>query len=82
MQEELKKRVLEEADYIVVYHTTIKKTAEHFGVAISTVHADLTQRLPELDKKLSQKVRKVLDYNASQRSSRGGRATKEKKKGS
>jgi len=82
MQEEIKKRVLEEADYIVVYHTTIEKTAEHFGVSVSTVHNDLTQRLPELDKKLSQKVRKVLDYNTSQRSVRGGRATKEKKKGS
>jgi len=80
MQEELKNRVLEEADYIVVYHTTLEKTAEHFGVSISTVHRDITERLPQLNKGLSQKVRRVLNYNISQRSTRGGRATSKKKK--
>ena len=80
MQEELKNRVLAEADYIVVYHATIEKTAEHFGVSISTVHRDITERLPQLNKRLSQKVRRVLNYNISQRSTRGGRATREKKK--
>ena len=80
MQEELKNRVINEANYIVVYHTTIEKTAEHFGVSVSTVHYDVTQRLPKLDKGLSQKVRRVLNYNISQRSTRGGRATRDKKK--
>ena len=80
MQEEMKNRVLAEADYIVVYHTTIEKTAEHFGVSISTVHRDITERLPQLNKGLSQKVRRVLKYNISQRSTRGGRATSRKKK--
>lgn len=82
MQEELKNRVLAEADYIVVYHATLEKTAEHFGVSISTVHRDITERLPQLSKRLSQKVRRVLNYNISQRSTRGGRATREKKKDS
>lgn len=80
MQEEIKNRVLKEADYIVVYHTTIEKTAEHFGVGVSTVHTDLTVRLPKIDKKLYNKVREVLDYNISHRSSRGGRATSKKRK--
>jgi len=80
MQEELKNRVLEEADYIVVYHTTIEKTAEHFGVSISTVHRDITERLPQISKGVSQKVRRVLNYNISQRSTRGGRAASKKKK--
>ena len=80
MQEELKNRVLEEAAYIVVYHTTIEKTAKHFKQSKTTVYADLTVRLKDIDKQLYEKVRDVLDYNASQRSSRGGRATAEKKK--
>ena len=80
MTEEMKNRVLAEADYIVVYHTTIEKTAEYFGISASTVHRDLTQRLPEISKKEYNKVRNVLNYNISQRSTRGGRATSKKKK--
>jgi len=80
MQKELEKRVLDEADYIVVYHTTIEKTAEHFGVSTATVHNDLTEKLPKISKQTYNKVRKVLDYNTSQRSTRGGRAASKKKK--
>lgn len=80
MNQAIRDRVYQEADYIIVYHTTIEKTAEHFGVSTSTVHYDVTQRLPELSKGLAQKVRRVLNYNIAQRSIRGGRATSEKKK--
>lgn len=80
MTEELEKRVLEEADYIVVYHTTIAKTAKYFKRAQTSVYEDLTVRLKDIDKQLYEKVREVLNYNASQRSARGGRATAAKKK--
>jgi len=81
----LKERVREErakeiGNYIVVYHSTIRQAAEKFGVSKSTVHKDVNLRLPKVDRKLYNKVRKVLDYNTSQRSIRGGIATMEKYK--
>lgn len=79
MTQEMRNRILKEADYIIVYHTTIERTAKHFGISTSTVHYDVTKRLPEINKELSRKVRRVLNYNISQRSIRGGRATSEKK---
>lgn len=44
----------------------------------ATIHKDCTERLPEINRSLSESVRHVLDVNKSERHIRGGLATREK----
>jgi len=74
----IEQRVLDVADYILKTGSTVRHTAKIFGVSKSTIHVDMTKRLPILNLSKSKKVRKVLDFNLSQRSIRGGIATKNK----
>lgn len=46
----------------------------------STVHKDLTERLPEINPDLANEVKEILDYHKSIRHLRGGEATKLKYK--
>ena len=46
------------ANYIITTKGTVRKTAYVFGVSKSTVHYDLTKRLPYLDSSLYFQVRK------------------------
>lgn len=71
-------RVLEEAYYITKTGATVRATAEIFHVGKSTVHKDVTVRLRKIDFELYKAVRKVLDFNLSERHIRGGEATKQK----
>ena len=73
----LLKRVKDEAVYIAETGSTVRKTAEVFGVSKSTVHKVITERLPAFNEELSAKVRAVLDKNLSERHIRGGIATRE-----
>jgi putative DeoR family transcriptional regulator (stage III sporulation protein D) len=59
----IKQRILDEADYYVKNKSTLRETAEVFGVSKSTVHLDLTVRLRKLSKKRYQKVVKVIKKN-------------------
>lgn len=80
MQEYIQKRVLEICAYILETGATVRKAAEVFGVSKSTVHKDMTERLPSLNKELALKVKKVLEHNKSERHLRGGEATRRKYK--
>ena len=71
-------RVMREGEYIIETGFTVRATAAHFKISKSTVHKDVTERLMEIDKKLYEEVRLVLDKNLSERHIRGGLATKEK----
>lgn len=76
----LKERILAEAEYMIITQSTIRNTARRFRISKSTAHLDLTVRLYEIDKTLYKKVRRILDYNFSQRAIRGGEATRKKYK--
>jgi len=80
MQEHILKRVLELTYYVLENKATVRKTAQVFGVSKSTVHKDLTERLPALDKKLAREIKKILDQNKAERHIRGGEATRQKYK--
>ena len=80
MWEELEERVLCCAEYIVQTGCTVRASSAHFAVSKSTVHKDMTERLPYVDKVLYEEVRDVLDKNLRERHIRGGNATKRKKK--
>lgn len=60
---------------------TVRELGKRFGVSKSTVHKDLTERLPEIDLILAKKVRQVLDINKAERHLRGGDATRRKYRG-
>lgn len=69
---------MEIAKYIIDNNATVRQTAKQFGISKSTVHKDVTERLPEINHVLAKSARKVLDVNKSERHIRGGLATREK----
>lgn len=66
------------AVYMLETGSTVRKTAQKFGISKSTVHKYLTERLPHCNEALYESVRKLMDYNKAQRHLRGGMATREK----
>ena len=71
-------QVTEVSRYIVRTKSTVRDTAQVFGVSKSTVHKDVTERLPKVNRELASKVKRVLDQNKSERHLRGGEATRRK----
>lgn len=65
-------------EYIVKNKSTVRATAQVFGISKSTVHTDVAQRLARYDPQLYSQVKKVLEINKAERHIRGGLATKEK----
>lgn len=80
MEDTLKQRTCELAVYIIENRATVRSAAKHFGISKSTVHKDLSQRLPQYNKTLYQQARAILDLNKAQRHIRGGLATRAKYK--
>ena len=78
MSDEVIKRCVLEAEYIIKTGATIRKTAKMFAYSKSTIHKDVTERLYYIDKELYKKVKKVLEKNLAERHVRGGEATKQK----
>ncbi len=78
MKDYIELRVLEISNYIIDTKATVRKTAVKFGISKSTVHKDVTERLPQLDHGLAKQVRDVLEINKSERHIRGGMATRQK----
>ena len=74
----IEERAVDIANYIVERNATVRQAAKKFGVSKSTVHKDVSERLPLISPGLASEVRKVLDVNKAQRHIRGGLATKEK----
>lgn len=81
MPERIEKRACDLAVYLIETGATVRAAAQHFGISKSTVHKDLSTRLPEINKNLYQQVRQVLDLNKQERHIRGGLATRRKYKG-
>ncbi len=78
MADTIEQSACEVAVYIIETGATVRTAARHFGVSKSTVHKDLSQRLPKYNKTLYVQVRRVLDENKAQRHIRGGMATRKK----
>ncbi len=69
---------MEVSRYISRTRSTVRDTAKVFGVSKSTVHKDVTERLPKLNRDLAARVKKVLETNKAERHLRGGEATRRK----
>lgn len=78
MWEDISERAVRCAEYIVQTECTVRACSARFSVSKSTIHKDMTERLPHIDKILYEEVRAVLDKNLQERHIRGGNATKRK----
>ena len=67
-----------EAQYIIENNATVRQTGNHFGRSKSTIHHDMRVCLPHVNKSLATEVSQVLDVNRTERTMRGGLATKTK----
>lgn len=77
----MEQRARELALYLIENRTTVRAAAKKFGVSKSTVHKDLSERLPLYDRPLYLQVKAVMEENKAQRHIRGGLATRKKYKG-
>ena len=80
MPDTMEQRACQLAVYMIETGATVRTAARKFGISKSTVHKDLSQRLPRYNKLLYDQVRKVLDVNKQERHIRGGMATRQKYK--
>lgn len=78
MKDYIHKRVLDLSRFIVDKGATVRQAAGYFGVSKSTVHKDVTERLPGINKVLAKEVKRILETNKAERHIRGGEATKRK----
>lgn len=76
--ERIVERTLMVAEHIKCTHETIRETAQKFGCSKSTVHCDVSYRLPQIDEELYKETKKVLDKNFTEKHIRGGEATRRK----
>ena len=77
----MEKRAVKLAVYVIETGATVRAAAKKYGISKSTVHKDLTARLPKINEELYRQVRKVLDKNKQERHLRGGLATRKKYRG-
>ena len=67
--------------YLIENRTTVRAAAKKFGISKSTVHKDLSERLPVYNRTLYLQVKEILEENKAQSHIRGGLATRRKYKG-
>lgn len=77
----IEERAQQLAVYIVENQATVRAAAQKFGISKSTVHKDLSERLPLYNRSLYLQVKAVLEENKAQRHIRGGIATRKKYRG-
>ena len=81
MYTNIEQRACDLAVFIIENKATVRTAAKRFGISKSTVHKDLTERLPRLNPSLYKQVRQLLDINKAERHLRGGLATRRKYRG-
>ncbi|MBE6918256.1 MAG: sporulation transcriptional regulator SpoIIID [Ruminococcaceae bacterium] len=81
MNGNLEQRACDLALYIVENRATVRQAAKQFGVSKSTVHKDIAERLPFINRQLYLQAKEILEENKAQRHIRGGLATRKKYKG-
>ena len=77
----MEQRACDLALYVIESRGTVRSAAKKFGISKSTVHKDISERLPQYNRGLFLQVKEVLEVNKAQRHIRGGMATRKKYKG-
>lgn len=78
MNKKLVIRVTEISDYIQETKCTIRDAAKMYGISKSTVHKDMTERLPELDPLKFKEIEQIFQNHLKVRHINGGESTKKK----
>ncbi len=81
MKGNIEERACALAQYIIENRTTVRNAAKKFGISKSTVHKDISERLPQFNRTLYLQAKEVLEVNKAQRHIRGGIATRKKYRG-
>ena len=81
MRETIEQRACDLAVYIIENKATVRAAAKQFNISKSTVHKDLSERLPHCNRTLYLQVKAVLEQNKAERHIRGGLATRRKYRG-
>ncbi len=76
MKQESRERALILGEYIIENRATVRAAAAEYGISKSTVHKDVSQKLPYISPSLFNEVREILAENKQERHIRGGMATK------
>ena len=76
--DEQKERPVILGEYIIETRSTVRAAAKKFGISKSTVHKDLTVKLPKISPSMFPAVKEILETNKRERHIRGGLATKHK----
>ncbi len=74
----MNERAIRLGEYIAEHGATVRSAASVFGISKSTVHKDISARLPTLQPGLYEEVRAIIEKNKQERHIRGGMATKRK----
>lgn len=77
-QQEIQERAVILGEYILNNKSTVRAAAKQFGISKSTVHKDITEKLPIINPQLYPAVKAILEQNKQERHIRGGLATKHK----
>ncbi len=75
---DLEERAIRLGEYILEHEATVRAAAKVFGISKSTVHKDISTKLPELQPALYLQVKEIIERNKQERHIRGGLATKRK----
>ena len=78
MKKDIEVRAETLARYIIENRTTVRDAAKKYGISKSTVHKDISERLPAFNRTLYAEVSEVLALNKAERHIRGGEATRRK----
>ena len=81
MKGNMEERAERLALYILENRATVRAAAQRFEISKSTVHKDLSERLPAFNRTLYLQVKEVLEQNKAERHLRGGLATRKKYNG-
>ena len=76
MDERIRLRCITVGAYMVEHQSTVRQAARVFGLSKSSVHKDMTCRLPLIDPSLARQVSALLTYNKAVCHLRGGAATR------
>lgn len=77
---ELDSLICEEAQYMLEHKATVRQTGKVFGRAKSTIHHDMREKLPYINRGLAEEVSELLHFNLEDRARRGGMALKGKRR--
>lgn len=76
---DIEARVIKEAEFIIKSELTLREAANTLFVSKSTLHMDLSKRLPTIDMDLYKKVKAILDRHNIERYHNGGIAAANKR---